>query len=74
MTTRPEITPRLMPAPLAASYLGVSASTLRKLDLPRKTLGAKVLYERADLDAYADSLPYIRETAGDTTCADRVWG
>ncbi|OWU80457.1 hypothetical protein ATO1_08920 [Phaeobacter sp. 22II1-1F12B] len=50
--------PRLMPAPLAARYIGVSESTLRKLDLPRKELGGKRVYDKADLDAYADSLPY----------------
>lgn len=74
MTTRSDILPRLMPAPVAAAYLGVSETTLRGLDLPRKMLGAKRLYERADLDAYADSLPYDgiggREEG---TCADEVW-
>ncbi|MCB1340796.1 MAG: helix-turn-helix domain-containing protein [Pseudooceanicola sp.] len=53
--------PRLMPAPEAARYLGVSESTLRNLDLPRKKLGAKRVYDKGDLDAYADSLPYESE-------------
>lgn len=34
MPARPDITPRLMPAPLAARYLGVSESTLRDLSIP----------------------------------------
>ncbi len=51
-----EFAPRLMPAPLAAHYLGVSTSTLRTLKIPRRVLGGKKLYDRIDLDAYADSL------------------
>ncbi|AVO39609.1 helix-turn-helix domain-containing protein [Pukyongiella litopenaei] len=47
-----------MPAPAAAHYIGVSESTLRTLNLPRRKLGAKRVYDRADLDAYADALPY----------------
>jgi len=50
--------PRLMSAPVAARYIGVSESTLRELQIPRKPLGAKRLYDKADLDAFADSLPY----------------
>lgn len=53
-----DFAPRLMPAPQAAHYLGVSASTLRGLGLPRRELGTKRLYDRRDLDAYADALPY----------------
>lgn len=59
------ITPRLMPAPVAARYLGVSETTLRGLPIPRRELGAKRLYDRCDLDAYADSLPRDRETLDD---------
>lgn len=77
MTARPDITPRLMPAPVAAAYLGVSESTLRQLGLPRRCLGAKRLYERADLDAYIDSLPYEGDREDrcqdDTDQADAVW-
>jgi hypothetical protein len=62
-----DITPRLMPAPVAAAYLGVSESTLRTLPLPRKVLRAKRLYERSDLDAYADSLAY-EISEGENTC------
>ncbi|MGZ9812312.1 helix-turn-helix domain-containing protein [Pseudoroseicyclus sp. H15] len=62
------ITPRLLPSPLAAAYLGVSESTLRTLSIPRKELGAKRLYERADLDAYADALPYEHGGEGSNTC------
>ncbi|MVO17137.1 helix-turn-helix domain-containing protein [Parasedimentitalea huanghaiensis] len=50
--------PRLLPSPAAAAYLGVSESMLRKLGIPRKEQGAKRLYDRSDLDAHADDLPY----------------
>jgi hypothetical protein len=53
----PHFAPRLMPAPEAAHYLGVSQSTLRNLSLPRRMLGGKRLYDRFDLDAYASELP-----------------
>ena len=48
--------PRLMPAPQAAHYLGVSETTLRGLQIPTREIGAKRLYDRLTLDAYADSL------------------
>ncbi|CUH66857.1 hypothetical protein TG4357_02680 [Thalassovita gelatinovora] len=50
--------PRLMQAAQAAQYLGVSQSTLRTLPIPRKERGGNRLYDRFDLDAYADGLPY----------------
>lgn len=62
-----------MPAPQAAHYLGVSVSTLRALGLPRRTLGAKRVYDKADLDAYADALPYEaseRENSCDAAFGD----
>lgn len=58
MTNRAAITPRLLDAPAAALYLGVSESMLRTLEIPRKALRTKRLYERADLDAFANSLSY----------------
>lgn len=53
--------PRLLPAPEAAHYLGISESTLAKLALPRKRLLGKRLYDRLALDAYASSLPTEEE-------------
>ncbi|MFQ6550467.1 DNA-binding protein [Aestuariibius sp. 2305UL40-4] len=59
--TRPQRTyafpPRLMKAPAAAHYLGISTSKLLTLHLPTKQSGGNVLYDIVDLDAYADSLP-----------------
>ena len=58
--------PRLLPSSQAAYYLGISVSTLRTLDIPRKARGAKLLYDKADLDNYADQLPY--EATEENTC------
>jgi hypothetical protein len=67
--------PRLLPAPEAAAYLGISASTLRTLSIPRRTLGARRLYDRLDLDAFASSLPVEGEDAatGANSC-DNLFG
>lgn len=66
------ISPRLLPAPLAAEYLAVSVSTLRLLPIPQRTLGSKRLYDARDLDAYADSLPYDGPADGNT--CDKLFG
>lgn len=60
MTTRAGITflPRLLPAPEAAAYLGISPTMLRGLDIPRRMLGGKRVFDRLDLDAFASGLPY----------------
>ena len=71
--TDPAFVPRLLPAPEAAHYLGISASTLRKLEIPRLMLGAKRLYDRHELDAFASSLPTEGETSGDSEC-DSLFG
>lgn len=59
-----------MQAKAAAHYLGVSPSKLRGLDLPCKVDGGNKLYDRADLDAYADALPYDGLGSGEDSCAD----
>ena len=66
--------PRLMPAPVAAHYLGVSESTLRTLSLPRRQLGAKRVYDKADLDAFADTLPYDGQEESECDAADQAFG
>lgn len=67
--------PRLMQAKAAAHYLGVSPSKLRTLELPCRIDGGNKLYDRTDLDAYADKLPYD-EPEGDDICdeADAAFG
>ncbi|WP_195819780.1 helix-turn-helix domain-containing protein [Roseobacter sp. MH60115] len=69
--------PRLLPAPQAAHYLGVSESKLRALAIPRRELDSKRVYDRNDLDAFADDLPYeTPETNEESECdaANKAWG
>jgi hypothetical protein len=68
-----DFAPILMPAPQAAHYIGVSESKLRDLPIPRRVLGAKRLYLRTDLDAYAFGLPTETADSGGNTC-DEVFG
>lgn len=72
MSRRIDIPPRLMPAPVAAAYLGVSESFLRNMDIPRRKLGAKRLYDVHDLDRVADLLPY--EGSGEINTCDEAFG
>lgn len=58
-----DFAPILLPAPRAAWYLGVSETKLRALPIARRELDGKRVYHRADLDAYADSLPIEGEAA-----------
>ena len=60
--------PRLMGATEAASYLGISETTLRGLGIPRRILGGRKLYDRLDLDAYASELPTESESEEVNTC------
>ncbi|WP_102222786.1 DNA-binding protein [Acidimangrovimonas sediminis] len=53
-----DFTPRLLPAPQAAHYIGVSVSTLAKLPILRRELRGKRVYDRLDLDEYVSTLPY----------------
>lgn len=48
--------PRLMPVELAAQYLGIGATMLREKGPDPKRLGKRVLYDRQDLDRWADAL------------------
>lgn len=64
--------PYLMPATQAAHFIGVSESTLRSLNLPRRRIGTKRLYHINDLIAYADALP-IEGESEDEAC-DNLFG
>ena len=70
--------PRLMPAPEAARYIGVSETTLRGLGLPRRVLGKRRLYDRYDLEAFVNAMSYDAEDAsaadGDRDECDRLFG
>lgn len=48
--------PRLMAVHLAARYLGIGVTTLRHKGPEPKRIGARVLYDRRDLDRWADAL------------------
>lgn len=74
MTYQPAIMPRLMKEPAAAAYLGVSPNTLRKAGLSRRVLGGLRLYDRLDLDAWADALPYEGRDQEANTCDEANWG
>lgn len=60
--------PRLMRRPAAAAYLGISESMLAELGIkPRRIEGRRIaLYDRLELDAFADSLSSDEE--------DNPWG
>lgn len=57
--------PRLMPAPAAAHYLGISTTKLRTLPIPRRIMDGNRLYHVTDLDDYADALPMENESEGE---------
>lgn len=48
--------PRLMGVDLAARYLGVSPTTFKGLNIKSRPIGRRVLWDRLDLDRYADQL------------------
>jgi hypothetical protein len=48
--------PRLMGVDLASAYLGLSATTLRAKGPAPKEYGKRRLYDRIDLDRWADRL------------------
>jgi len=66
MATTYEFVPRLLPAPAAALYIGVSESKLRALNLPRKVIDGKRVYDRIELDAFADGLTTEGESIAGT--------
>lgn len=49
---------RLLPYAYAAAYLGVSLRGMKQLaadgEVPKVEIGARVLFDRVDLDAYVD--------------------
>lgn len=68
MEKKVDLLPRLLSVADAAKYLGLSAKTIRNRLGPKakqpfpvkpKKIGRKVLFERADLDAFADGLSHV---------------
>lgn len=69
--------PRLMAVDLAAAYLGIGESTLRSRGPKPKKIGSRTLYDKQDLDRWADGLggqpldaDDARSHAGDV---ERAW-
>ena len=48
--------PRLMPLPLACAYFGVCDKTFRSLGIAPRRIGRRVLWDRQDLDRWADGI------------------
>lgn len=67
--------PRLMSESMAAAYLGIGVSSLRDRGPQPKRLGKRCLYDRLDLDRWADALggaeldPVQREAEGEDILA-----
>ena len=74
MTARATVTPRLLPAPDAAHYLGVSVTTLNNLEIPRRKLGKKRLYDRLILDSFVSDLPLDQEEESGENSCDKAFG
>lgn len=57
--------PRLMGAELAAKYIGLSVTSLDRYGPAAKAVGRRRLYDRHDLDRWADALGGQPLDAGD---------
>jgi hypothetical protein len=65
------VTPRFMRPAVAAEYLGISESQLRKLPIGRRRMSDGIVgYMREDLDGYLDELPYDGGSEEDRGCDD----
>jgi hypothetical protein len=61
-----------MPVELAARYVGIGVTLLEEQGLPAKRIGRRKLYDRLDLDRWADRLdgqPVEEGEAGDESQA-----
>lgn len=66
--------PLLMKAKDAAAYLGLSETKFRTLSISPRVHGGNRLFDRRDLDAFADSLPYDEGSAGSVNQCDALFG
>ena len=60
--------PRLLGVSEAAAYMGISETKLRSLEIPRRIMDGRRLFDRVDLDRFASDLPYENESHGENTC------
>ena len=67
--------PRLMSLALASAYFGVCDRTFRSLGIAPRRIGRRVLWDRHDLDRFADgmagSLPRSRDPAAGSRAMER---
>lgn len=57
------LTPRLLKPKEAAGYFNLPISMFERLGVGRVCFGAKVLYDKAALDAHLDTLSALTETS-----------
>lgn len=75
--TKPIADRLLMPKADAARYLYTSPEGLVAMGIPVKFHPVRKIevYDRRDLDAAADAIPYVGDDQGDAPCqADEVFG
>ena len=66
--------PRGMKADAAAAYLGISKSKFLTLPIIPREHGGNVLYDRLDLDAWFERLPYREQTETRANTCDGRFG
>ena len=67
--------PALLNEKDACAFLGrISETKLRELGISRRKLGRRRLYDRRDLEAYVESLPYEDEDNERINTCDVVFG
>lgn len=75
MRADPPYPPALMSADVASRYLGICANTLRaRVPVPVVRIGARVLYRRADLDAFVAGLSPDMGAADEARTCDAGFG
>ncbi len=64
--------PRLMPLRLACAYFGVCDKTFRSLGIVPRRIGRRVLWDRQDLDRFADGMAGTPLRSADPTAGARA--
>ncbi len=64
--------PRLMPLRLACAYFGVCDKTFRALGIAPRRIGRRVLWDRADLDRWADAMAGMAARVPDRSVSVRA--
>lgn len=64
--------PRLMPLRLACAYFGVCDKTFRSLGIAPRRIGRRVLWDRQDLDRFADGMAGVPSRLLEPTAGQRA--